>query len=478
MRRVFTSAVVVLAAACGNGAAVIEDDGIDELEVAEGPLLGADGKDAADRSCNVVLRSLSRTPNGTGGYTTKCTATTGCSVVWSGFLDVSAQAVAEGAKAYVMYKNQDASTWTQVTGVKTSGAPAGYQRYRVTLSKNTMSNGMSATGLSRARIDVAPFIRLPTGARLFDKQRGQTEFQNYTLTQAGNWVVAEDATVCGPPAAPAKLDFFAGYTHAQQGALVAGGKAVITFALDRLTTCRGTHNGYPAWDVQAFVRFSPGGEVVSGSVRGFNNPGGTPSNASAVSQPWELQVPRGATSAEVWFKNFTGAGSTCEAYDSNLGANYVFPVEPKPFAPVQWVGRPGSSTSRACSRSEGAPDAITLDSYLQQRACVWVEADVYVPGLTDGVGGLKPYAVFAEVEASLDGVAQLPQALSFVGRFGNDYRFRFEAPKSGLFYGPKWKTYEYTLRFSTDGRTWTRDVKRSIVRDVSFCNPAWGDCAL
>jgi len=477
MQRLLISGLVVVALGCGTGSVVIDEGGFDELEVAEGPLLGADGKDASDRACNVVLRSLARVPSG-AGYATKCTATSGCAVVWSGFLDVSAQALGEGAKPYVMYKNQDASAWTRVTPTKVTGAPAGYQRYKVTLQKNTMSDGMSATALSRARIDVAPYILMPNGARLFDKQRGQTDFQNYTLSQAFGWVVAEDASVCGPPALPARLDFAPGYTESQQGALVAGGKGTITYALDRLTTCRGTHNGYPAWDVTAFVRFSPGGEVVSGSVKGTVTMGGNPSSLSVVSQPWTFEVPRTATSAEVWFKNFTGAGSTCEAWDSKSGANYQFAVAAKPYAAVQWVGRPGSSTSRACARSEGAPDSITLDSYLQQRACVWVEADVYVPGLTDGVGGLASYAVFAEVQASLDGVAMPAERVGFVGRFGNDYRYRFELPKSALFYGPKWSRYEYAMRFSTDGRTWVNDVKRVVVRDASFCNPAWSSCAL
>lgn len=475
MKRLAMSVVVMAALACGNGTAVIEDDGFDELEVAEGPLLGADGKDASDRACNVVLRSLARIPKGPA-FTTKCSATTGCAVVWSGFLDVSATALSEGAKPYVMYKNQDATSWTQVTPTRVTGAPAGYQRYKVTLQKNTMSDGMSATGMMRARIDVAPFIRMPNGARLFDKQRGQTDFQNYTLSQAFGWVVAEDASVCGAPAAPAKLDFFNGYTESQQGALIAGGKGVITYALDRLPTCRGTHNGYPAWDITAFVRFSPGGEVVSGSVRGYSGTTGTPSNASAISAPWTFDVPRGATSAQVWFKNFTGAGSMCESWDSKNGANYQFAVAPRPYAAVQWVGRPGSSTSRACARNEGAPDSFELDSYLQQRACVWIEADVYVPGLTDGVGGLASYAVFAEAQATLDGVAMPVERVSFLGRFGNDFRYRFEIPKSALYYGPKWTRYEYAMRFSTDGRTWTNDVKRSVYRHESFCNTAWASC--
>ncbi len=475
--RSFISVVALVAVGCGTGAVVIDEDGEELLEVSEGPLLGADGKDGADRSCNVVLRSLARVPNGPG-FTTRCTTTGGCQVVWAGVMDVSAKAVAEGARPGVLWKNQDARSWSSLTARRTTGAPAGFVRFSFRLDRNTMSDGMSATALSRARVDVAPFIRMPTGARLFDKQRSLGDFDNYTLSQAGRWAIADDASVCAPPPPAAVLDFSAGFQQVQKGALVAGGRGVISFALERLSTCRGTHNGHPAWDVTAFVRFSPGGDVVSGSVRGFNSPTGTPTTSSAVSVPFEFAIPRTARSAEVWFKNFTGAGSTCEAWDSNLGANYRFDVEPLAFAPVQWVGRPGYSSSRLCARTEGPLETLTLDSYLQQRACVWYEADVYVPGLTDGVGGLKPHAVFAEAVLVLDGVAQPAQALSFTGRVGNDYRYRFELPKSGLYYGPKWTTLEATLRFSTDGRTWVSDSVRRVLRDASFCNPAWGSCSL
>jgi len=108
---------------------------------------------------------------------------------------------------------------------------------------------------------------------------------------------------------------------------------------------------------------------------------------------------------------------------------------------------------------------------------VWTEADVYAPGLTDGVGDLKPHAVYAEAELTLDGVALPAQSLSFLGRVGNDYRYRFELPKAVLYYGPKWSTLRYGLRFSTDGKTWVKDVTRDVVRDPSFCNAAWGSCA-
>lgn len=463
----------VLLAGCGEGTLALDESPDDLLEVSEGPLLGANGKDAADRDCNVVLRSLSRVPNGPG-FQTKCAAGSSCAVIWAGVIDVSAQAVAEGAKPSVMWKNQDARSWTQVAAKKSTGAPQGFIRYTVRLEKNTMSDGLSATALSRARIDVAAFIRLPTGARLFDKQRGQSDFENFSLTQAGGWVVAEAPAVCAPPSEPASLAFTVGAAPVQRGVLVASGRAVITYALERSPTCRGTHNGHPAWDIEATVRFAPGGEVVSGSVRGFNNPGGTPSNASAIAVPFSFAIPKGARSAEVWFRNFSGAGSSCVAWDSNFGANYRFEVKAAPYAPVQWVGRPGASTSRSCARSEGVPGVITLDSYLNERACVWVEADVYVPGLTDAV--LEPHAVLAETQSWLDGVAQPVKSAVFVGRVGNDYRYRFDLPKSELFYGPKWSRFEYALRFSTDGRTWRADERRAVEREASFCNPAWVSC--
>jgi hypothetical protein len=470
--RLLTAATLVLIG-CGTATAVVDTETDDGVEISEGAL----ATDRADRACSVVLRSLGRVPSGPG-FQTRCTTTSGCQVVWTGVLDVAESAIATGARPQVMFKNQDAAVWTVVTPRKTTGAPAGFVRYAVKLEKNTMSDGLSATALSRARIDVAPFLKLTDGSRLFDKQRGQSDFENYVLSQRTGWAVRDDASVCGPVRAPARLDFLASFTHEQTGAIVAGQTTSISYSLERLPTCRGTHNGHPAWDVTAFVRLVPSGDVVSGSVKSVQLVGGNPSSVNVVATPFTFDVPKGTTGLELWFKNFTGAGSTCESYDSNYGANYRFQVEAAPFADVQWVGRPGSSTSRLCSRQEGAPLELVLDSYLQQRACAFVEADVYVPGLTDGVGGLKPFAVLARATLRLDGTALEPMPLRFLGRFGNDYRFQFEIPKSPLFYQPtKWSRLDYTLEFSTDGQTWTKDVTRSVVRDETFCNPAWTSCA-
>lgn len=460
--------VTSLLLGCGpQDAMLLEED--DTLDVAEGPLLGADGKDAAERGCHVVLRTLER-------GNTRCSSGL-CWWSWKGTVDLSAQAVAEGGRPGVLFKNQDARTWSSVTPTKVAGAPAGFQRYTFTLWRNTLRDGMSATAYSRAKVEVAPFLRTSTGARLFDHNRYPGEFDNYVLSSAGSWAVADDPAACGakPAGVLPSLSFDNGWQQRQQGALVAGQPFVVRYALERLPDCRGTHNGYPAWDVRAFARFSPSGEVVEGSVRGFDSPTGTPSNASAVSAPLELRVPAGTTGVELWFKNFTGAGSTCEAWDSNLGANYRFTVEPKALPAVEWVGNAGSSFNRSCSRSDGVPQDVWLDSYIFQRACSFVTADVYAPGVTDAAVQ-RPWAVHARAVLALDGRDLGARPLDFKGRVGNDYRYQFEIPRAELFYGPKWSQLSYTLEFSTDGATWKREPTRTVTRDESFCNTAWGSC--
>ncbi len=463
--------LAVFAVGCGVQDAVVDEGALADVEAtADAPLLGADGKDGAERNCQLVLRSLER-------GNSVCTAAGVCFWSWTGLLDVSAQAVAEGARPRALFKNIDAAKWSSVSATKTTGAPAGYVRYRFKLTRDTIRDGMSATAYSRAHVQVAPFLLTTTGARLFDHNRVPGDLDAYVLNNAGGWRIGEDAAICsGDAVVPRALDFQNGFRTQQRGALVAGQPVTITYGLDRLTTCRGTHNGYPAWDLRAFVRFQPSGTIVDGTVRGFDAPNGVPSNAGAKGVPFDVTIPVGTTSMAVWFKNFTGAGSSCEAWDSNTGANYVFPVSAAAPARVEWVGNAGSSFSRACGRQDGAPAVETLDSYVQQRACAFVEVDVYVPGLTDS--GSQPGAVFAQAETKLDGVVLPVTDLSFVGRVGNDWRFHFEVPKSDLYYGPKWKTFEYGFRFSTDGRVWKREVTRTILRDPTFCNTAWASCAL
>ncbi len=458
--------VMLVLAGCGVQDATF-DDGTGDAEVAASAL----ASDTADRACGVVLRTV--THDGTA-----CTTAGVCWWVFTGVIDVADAKVAAGFKPAVLVKNGGVTGWTKVTATRsTDAAPKGFTRFTFRATKNTVRDGLTATGLGASSVAFSPYMSATNTGRVFDHNRLPGALDAFTVSQATGWAVAPAPQVCpGTPDVTPTLDFQGSWQTEQHGALVAGGKATITYALSRLETCRGTHDGFPAWDVQAFVRFSPSGTTISQSVRGFDAPGGVPTNSNPTSLPFTFQVPAGSTSAAIWFSNFTGAGSSCEAWDSNQSANYVFPVFSS-LPAVGWVGNAGSSFSRDCTRRAGVPDPVTVDSYLQQRACAFVTADVYAGGLTDAAEQ-HPEALYAQAQLTLDDVAWKTTWLTADGRDGNNDRFRFTVPMSDLYDAAKWRTLKYTLRFSTDGATWTSDVTRTLGRDPSFCNPAWGDCAL
>jgi hypothetical protein len=347
-----------------------------------------------------------------------------------------------------------------------------------------VQDGMSLTSLTRYRLELAPYFKGTAGGRLFDHNRNAGAFANYVLDQTDAWAIGEAPSVCpGARETPrAVLEFKGGFTTVQHAALIAGGKVSVEYALDRLPQCRATHNGYPAWGTTAFVRFLPGGQTASAKVNAFETNNGTPTNV-AYSVPFEADVPQGATSAEFWFHNESGAGNTCDAWDSNYGANYKFDVlSAAPAAPV-WAGSWGGSFNRACTHADGLAEPMKVDSYVRERACMFVDADVYVPGLTDAATQ-HPEKLAAQVEYAVDGGAKKTAWLTFQGRVGNDYRFRWELPR-GEMTTTYWNQYSYTFRYSTDGATWfvigqgngpTGGAPRTVVRDASWCNSGWPGC--
>jgi len=430
--------------------------------------------DRADRACQVVLRHAERLPGATGGYETRCDSGGVCGFVWQATIDVAtAAAQTAGTTAWVQWRSTDASTWTRKQAAKVSGGPAGYQRYTVRIDSKTVGPGMSATAMQRSRLDLLPYLRLADGSRVFDHNRVTGDFDTYALVIANQWSIAEDPNACRPAGqARAVLEFKSDGSELQHGPLLAGGTGVIEYDSSRLTRCRGTSGGRATWDITANVRFLPGGQRVEQSVRTFEAPGGVPDLSRVVMLPFTFTVPAGAQSAEIWFVN---TGLSCSpAYDSNLSQNYRFTVEQRAPAAVGWFGNGGSSFSRACEAAPGIPASVTFDGYIRERACSFVEIDVWAPGTTDGA---KAATLAARAELSLDGVALPSPWLQFVGRAGNDARFRFDVPRDVLWYGSKWSALTYTLAFSADGVVFTRDVPRTIRRDVSWCNPSWGSCS-
>ena len=164
---------------------------------------------------------------------------------------------------------------------------------------------------------------------------------------------------------------------------------------------------------------------VDGTVRENDNFQGTPL-VTAHPLPFEAAIPSGTQALEVWFHNFNGTDG-CSAFDSNLGQNYRFHVASAAPAPVAWAGNFGGSMNRMCSHVDGMVEPIVLDSYMRERACTFVDTDVWVPGLTYAID-LHPEQLFAQVEFQRDGEPLQTAWLQFEGRVQEQLPLPVDAP--------------------------------------------------
>ncbi|HEY4181605.1 MAG TPA: DUF6209 family protein [Kofleriaceae bacterium] len=353
-------ALIAMLAACAESG-----DGTDgTTEAAGAPLIGVDGStDQADRSCNVVLRSLARESSGLSYVTA------GSSWIWGGDIEISTAAAGEGLVPSVMFRMAPSGAWTKVTATATAVAPTpGFARFTFAISAGLPGPGWSGTSLSNAKIEVVPFIAMSEGGRLFDHNRNASDFANYTLTNP-DLAIGNDATVCAAAAGPtnAQLVFDASFHQHRDGVLAPGGQVTIVYDTARLTTCRNSQAGHPLWDITAHVEFSPGGQRRDASVRD--------------SSP-TIAVPSDARGVTVWFENTAIPG--CQAWDSNNGANYYFAA----LAAPQWIGNTKSLITRdasdPCDGGSSANGGFAFDDWARQRAAVSnLCFEVYQPGLTD-----------------------------------------------------------------------------------------------
>jgi hypothetical protein len=329
---------------------------------APAPLVGVDGShDQADRNCNIVLRGLERTG----------TSATSDSYVWTGSLEVSSAAAAEGLAPAVIYQWGSDPSWHQgtVTAATDGSATPGFAKYTVTLDHDLLGPGMSGTAQTSADIQVVPYLPMPGGGRLFDHNRNPSDFANYHVVYP-DFAVWGAPAVCAAPTATqaARLVFVADHTQHREGVLTAGGTVAIQYDTQRLTTCRDSQGGHPLWDITAHVRFEPSGEEVGASVR---------DGAPTFTVPTD-----GARQVVVWFENTDAYG--CQAWDSNFGANYAFDVAVAP----QWIGLAQNDIVRdaddPCDGGAAASGGFAFDTWARQRAAVAnLCFQVYQPGLTD-----------------------------------------------------------------------------------------------
>ena len=409
---------------------------VDGAHAASAPLVGkADSTDVADRECRVVLRRADRVE--------------GAPPLVAATIDVDTRLLADpGATPGVLFR-ADGGGWQSVDAALVDGAPAGFARYV----------GRFAVTQSA---DFIPFALTTTGVRLFDHNRLPGDFESYHVDASTGFGLG-DPGVCAGLRPIGTLSFLGGYTQRQHGAIVAGDQLSVEYDLGRLTTCRDTHDGYRFWTLDAYAKFQPSGQIATGTVVASNGP-------TVYPTPFVTDVPAGTTSVALWFKN--ASPPSCEAWDSNFGANYVFPVTATATAPVGWTSGVGGSTDRACQHSDTLEDPIVIDEYARERACLFADVDVWVGGVTDG-SAPHPEYVLAQVEWQKDAASPTDTWLDDVGRVGNNERFRWQLPYE-LRNVADWTTATYALRVSTDGRTWTwaeGGRKRTITRAFTLPSP-------
>jgi hypothetical protein len=144
-----------------------------EVTTAAAPGAKADGQDAADRDCSIVLRTLAQ-PYGLPSNQVNGTNW----VVYAGTVDV-----ADGAEGTprALFASRSTNGWWQVDAVPVDGGEPGYQRYLFTLDRNTVPMGDN-TAWRNMHIEVVPFLAID-GGRLFDHNRHTGDFENYVITK-------------------------------------------------------------------------------------------------------------------------------------------------------------------------------------------------------------------------------------------------------------------------------------------------------
>lgn len=316
-------ALLTLAPACAG----LDDPG---SVASSAPALGkADGTDAASHDCEVVLRQVVRNYDG-GDWATDC-STGECLYVWQGAIDVAEAAWQDGASVHLLYHRTTDPTWWEVTAEPGIAELPTYRRFEFEISEHLFGPAEADAGVD---IELVAYLAMPDGGRLFDHNRFPGDFDNYHLSSDTGYA-AYDSGVCVPQVAHVMFD--AGYGYSQYNDFRQDGYIAVEYALERLPECRSTHNGYPAWDTVAYARFSPGGQLFEQSARAFETVNGTPTT-TAYAVPFFVEIPDDATSVELWFRNYSGAGSSCETWDSNWGANYRFVVRGAPGNPARCDG--------------------------------------------------------------------------------------------------------------------------------------------
>src|SRR5437899_6253718 len=101
--------------------------------------------------------------------------------------------------------------------------------------------------------------------------------------------------------AGAAVNFQSGWQQSQVGSVRQGELLTVSYDAQRLPACRAYHDGMPAWDLFAMVRFSPSGETARGTLLQHVGSQGVLDPPKSI--PFSVRIPADATQAEMWFQN-------------------------------------------------------------------------------------------------------------------------------------------------------------------------------
>ena len=180
------SVITLISLGCSGSGEILEGEVNGQ---AHGPFTKADGTDAPDFGCIVVLRDVNRLP--TDPFSGDQWAR------WQGTYDVAQTAISQdGSSTGVLYRSSSNPSYNSVQGTATGGAPPGYQRYTFLLFDQTLAPREvdMASPFDGTNLDLIPYVKTRTG-RLLDHNVIGNSSQAYRLT-APNFAYRSNASVC------------------------------------------------------------------------------------------------------------------------------------------------------------------------------------------------------------------------------------------------------------------------------------------
>jgi hypothetical protein len=414
--------------------------------------------DSADRSCQVIMRSAGLKKDSSTGLPVIETDANGQSwYTFESLVDAAESPLSTGTSVFLLYKSAKEFQWHSAPGMPVTGANFGLQRVLFRVAEGTLpaQRDLTVTPAADSDLQVIAYLQTTDGRRIFDHNTSTGSSESIALGARNSWTFSADPALCPVSGkGSSTIRFLKNWLVEQKGKAQPAQSLFVEYDLSRLPQCQtSSYNGLPAWQTDAMIRFLPGGEEFSASLNSLQN-------GKMVESPARFEIPADSTHAQLWFKS---RGRNCEAvWDSNYGRNYEISIKadvaPSPSWAGQWRKLTGSGQCIALNKTEDLPDvAAFFESDL--KSCQAVEAEVLVPGLTTAVES-DPDSLMALVVWSIDGQQQRPQWLTFSGRSGQNYRFRWQLPTELLRQIP-WSKIDYSFQFSTDGVFWLNSGRAS-----------------